>query len=444
MQRALEGLRTPVGRGLAIMMLTTGATGFAMAAQGNIVSNFFEQVLHLSGPEFGYITAIREIPGFLLIFLTAFFYRLSLQRLTAGALILLAVGYVMFGTADSFWSVAPWVIVSSMGYHTWLQTQHALGMSLVAERRTGSILGRIQATSSAGALLAMIVVLITFATGWLSYTPMYIICGAFALLGAVAIFFFPTLVDGRPSVRTPKRDPIVLRGEYKYYYMLNLLDGGRQQIFFSFGPWVLVHVYGLNVPTISAVAIGVTTLSMTCGPYLGRLIDRRGEKRVLAIANVGYVVALAGYALAGNIGQVIVLGGYTVPINVALAIACYVIYSFIFPLSHIGASTYLRKVAARDEVAPSLAMGITMQHLAAVVVPLATGYVLNFVGYQVPFLVACGFACLTFFATNLLSSETQKSPRRLAEDAAAATREAEATPAAAPGVPVAGSSQVRA
>ena len=70
MQRALEGLRTPAGRGLAIMMLTTGVTGFAMAAQGTIVSNFFEQELHLTGPQFGYITAIREIPGFLLIFVT--------------------------------------------------------------------------------------------------------------------------------------------------------------------------------------------------------------------------------------------------------------------------------------------------------------------------------------------------------------------------------------
>jgi predicted MFS family arabinose efflux permease len=416
MQRAITWAQTPLGRGFTLMMLTTACTGFAMSAQQNIVSNYFENVLHLSGPQFGYITAIREIPGFLLIFLTALFYRLSLQRLTAGALVLLAIGYTFFGTATSFWTVAPWVIVSSMGYHTWLQTQHALGMSLVAERRTGGILGRISAVNSAGALAAMVTVFAGFQLGWLSFESTYVICGALALIAAVAIFFFPTLHEGKPAGYTPKRDPIVLRKEYKYYYLLNLLDGGRQQIFFSFGLWVLVHRFGLSVPTISAVLLATTALSMSAGSYLGRLIDRHGEKQILAVANVGYVVALVGYAVVDN---------------VILAVICYVIYSFIFPLSHIGASTYLRKVATRDEIAPSLAMGITMQHAAAIVVPLVTGYVLNFVGYQMPFLVASGFACLTFFATRMLSPETQKSPRRLAEDA---QRAAAGAPALAPAV----------
>ena len=61
-------------------------------------------------------------------------------------------------------------------------------------------------------------------------------------------------------------------------------------------------------------------------------------------------------------------------------------------------------------------MGVTMQHVAAVVVPVATGFVLNYVGYQVPFLIGAGFACLTFTVTRRLSPETQKSPRRLAQE----------------------------
>src|SRR5690554_3898706 len=52
-----------------ILAGATAAFGFAMAASNNIVSNFFENELGLLGPQFGYITAIREIPGFLLIFL---------------------------------------------------------------------------------------------------------------------------------------------------------------------------------------------------------------------------------------------------------------------------------------------------------------------------------------------------------------------------------------
>ncbi|MDQ4044925.1 MAG: hypothetical protein M3173_05700, partial [Chloroflexota bacterium] len=133
---------TPAGRGFILLGIMSAFFGLAMSMQENIVTNYFEDVLGLEGPQFGYITAIREVPGFLLIFLTALFYRLSIQRLTALALVLLAIGYVFFGLSNSFWTVAPWVVISSMGYHTVLQTQYALGMSLTTESRSGTILGR--------------------------------------------------------------------------------------------------------------------------------------------------------------------------------------------------------------------------------------------------------------------------------------------------------------
>jgi predicted MFS family arabinose efflux permease len=393
---------SPVRRGFILVAIAMFCFGFSMNAQQNIVSNYFEHVLRLSGPEFGYITAIREIPGFLLIFLTALFYRMSLPRLTAGALCLLAIGFGFFGTATSFWTVAPWVVVSSMGYHTFLQTQYALGMSLTTEARSGSILGRLSAISSAGALVAMLFVFLAFSSGLLGFISTYVLCGVMALVAAIAIFQFPHLRDGELQAQASKREPIVLKKEYRYYYLLSLLDGGRQQIFFSFGLWVLVHHFELDVPMISGVLLVVTAVSMLSGAWIGRMVDRHGERRMLGLVNVAYVVALLGYGLVDN---------------VVVALACYVVYSFIMPLSSMGASVYLRKVAAADEMAPSLAMGITMQHFAAIAVPIAAGFILNYVGYQVPFLVAAVFASATFFVTRRLSPETQKSPQRLLEDA---------------------------
>lgn len=401
--KQLQGqMSSPAGRGLLLITLTTATVGFAMAAQQTVVANYFADVLGLSGPQFGYITAIREIPGFLLIFLTALFYRLTLPQLTAGALLLLAVGYGLFGWFSTFWSVAPWVIISSVGYHTWLQTQYALGMSITSEKQAGSILGHISAVNYGGSLAAMIVVLAAFQFNWLDYRSTFVLCGALALVGAAAIIFFPLLRDGQIDTVRMVRTPIVFRREYRFYYLLSLLDGGRQQIFFSFGLWVLVNRYGFTVQLISIMLIAVSLLNAMLGRPIGRMFDRLGEKPMLAAVNVGYVVALGGYALVDNI---------------YVAVACYVIYSVIFPISGIGAATYLRKVAVADEIAPSLAMGLTLQHAAAVVVPLVTGYVLNFIGYQLPFLVAAGFACLTFVATQRLAPEQQKSPRRLAEEA---------------------------
>ncbi len=398
-----EGLQSPVVRGALLLAVATAAFGAALNGQQTVVTNYFEHELGLKGAQFGYITAIREVPGFLLIFLTALFYRLSLPTLTAGALLVLAVGYGFFGVSDSFWTVVPWVVISSMGYHTFLQTQYALGLSLTSEGRSGRILGRLSAISNGGALVAMAVVFITFHYGWASYRATFVVAGLLALLAAVAIVRFPHLHNGEVQAQAMAREPIVWRREYGFYYGLSLLDGARQQIFFSFGLWVLVHHFGLGVPTISVILLAVTTLSMLAGPKIGHLIDRHGERQMLAAVNVAYVVALVGYAL---VDQVVV------------AVLCYVIYSFIFPLSSMGAAIYLRKIAPSADVAPSLAMGLTMQHAAAVAVPIATGFVLNFVGYQVPFLIASGFACLTFLVTRRLDPVTQKSERRLQEDAA--------------------------
>jgi predicted MFS family arabinose efflux permease len=379
-----------------------------MAAQQNIVSNYFENEIGLGGPEFGYITAIREVPGFLLIFLTALFYRLSLPHLTAGALVLLAIGYGFFGASTSFWTVAPWVIIYSMGNHTWLQTQSALGMSLTTEGKAGGILGRLAAINQGGALVAMGVVLVAFRYDWLDYRQTFVVCGVLALVAALFIARFPHMHDGELMETAMPREPIVLRREYRLYYLLSLLDGARQQIFFSFGLWVLVDHFELGVPAISAVLLVVAFAAMIAWPWIGRQIDAHGERNMLAIVNIAYIVALLGYALVDQVG---------------IAIFCYVIYSFIFPLSAMGASVYLRKIAPAADVAPSLAMGLTMQHAAAIVVPVVTGFVLNFVGYQIPFMVASGFALITYFVTQRLDPVSQKSLRRREEDAARAARQ---------------------
>lgn len=393
--------QTAAGRGFIMLAAMSMLFGFAMNAQQNIVTNYFEGVLRLQGPQFGYITAIREIPGFLLIFLTALFYRVSLQRVTAGALILLAVGYAFFGLSNSFWSVAPWVILSSMGYHTVLQTQYSLGMSLTSEAKSGSILGRMAAISQGGSLTALVIILIVFHSHPGLFRPTFVALGAVAFLAALAIAGFPHLHDGEERQQAVKRDPVVFKREYRYYYFLSLLDGGRQQVFFSFGLWVLVHRYHLSVAQISGVLIVVTFVSMASGPWVGRMIDAHGERQMLSIINVAYVVALGGYALANN---------------VVIACLCYVLYTFIMPLSPIGAATYLRKVAVAEEVAPSLAMGVTLQHAAAIVVPVTTGIILNYVGYQIPFLIACVFASFTFFVTRRLDPQSQRSAMRIAAD----------------------------
>ena len=197
--------------------------GFAYSANNNVITNYFEDVLHFSGPQFGYMTAIREFGGLSLILLMALLYRVSIQWLTAGAMFLLGLGFGLFGVATGFVSVIPWILLSSFGMHTILQTQFSLGMSLTTQERSGHVLGRLGAFIQAGTFAALIVVFLIFHFDLLSYELTFMIIGIVAVIGAIAIFRFPHLHDGEERKVAPKREPFVWRKDYRYYYWLNLL-----------------------------------------------------------------------------------------------------------------------------------------------------------------------------------------------------------------------------
>ena len=396
--------KTPLGRGTILLAAMTLAFGLAMNTSNAVTTNYFADVLHFTGPQFGYITAIREVPGFLLIFVTALLYRMSQQRLTALALMVLAVGIGGYAMATDFRSVLPWVVMGSLGFHTVLQTQVSLGMTLSGEARSGRVLGAMAGIGQAGALIGMAAVFLLFLRWTDLYAEVYVACGVIALLGAAAIVGFPHLHDGRPIAAQLPRQPIVVRRDYRYYYVLNVLDGARQQLFFSFGLWVLVSRFGMGVSAVSLVVIVSTVVAMVFSPWAGRMIDRHGERQTLSAINVAYMVALAGYALMGNVW---------------LAVLFYVIYSFIAPFSAIGSATYLRKIAVPQDIAPSLAMGVTLLHATAIVVPVAAGMILNYVGYQVPFFIGCGFALVAAVVTLRLDPVRQRTAAKTALDEAA-------------------------
>lgn len=392
---------TPLGRGYMLLAAMSAAFGLSQFASLAVQTNYFADVLHFTGPQFGYMTAIREIPGFLLIFITALLYRLSQQRLTALALVTLGVGLGGFVLATGFWTIIPWVIVSSLGFHTVLQTQYSLGMSLAEEAKSGRVLGIMAGIVQAGALVGTAAILLVFLAWPNAYHAVYLVCGFVALLGAAAIVGFPHLHDGKPIAAQLPRQRIVFTRDYRYYYLLSLLDGARQQLFFSFGLWVLVSRFGLGVSAVSLVVIVSTVVAMLFSPWAGHMIDRHGERRTLSAINVAYIVALGGYALMNDVW---------------LACLFYVIYAFISPFSAIGAATYLRKIAVPEDIPPSLAMGVTLLHGTALVVPVVAGMILNYVGYQVPFFIGCGFACIAALVTLRLDPVRQRSAARVAID----------------------------
>jgi hypothetical protein len=58
------------------------------------------------------------------------------------------------------------------------------------------------------------------------------------------------------------------------------------------------------------------------------------------------------------------------------------------------------------------------------VVPVVAGFILNYVGYQIPFFIACGAAIITVLVTLRLNPAAQRSPARVALDEARAAAQA--------------------
>ena len=135
--------------------------------------------------------------------------------------------------------------------HTVLQTQTSLGMSLTTAGKSGSVLGRIGAIGQGGTLAALVMIFLIFKFNWLSYGATFVILGVACFVGALAIVRFPHLHEGQLRKTAPKREPIVWSRHYRLYYWICMLDGARQQVFFSFGLWVLVKRFGLGVAQIS-------------------------------------------------------------------------------------------------------------------------------------------------------------------------------------------------
>ena len=294
------------------------------------------------------------------------------------------------------------MLLTSFGFHTVLQTQSSLGMSLTTQDKSGAILGRMSFLQPGRHVRRLRDDLHHLpSSSGCRYTPTFIILGVFADLGGLAIFRFPHLHEGQLREVAPKRERIVFRRAYKYYYWLNLFDGARQQIFFSFGLWVMVNRFHFDVPRIALLLMVATFASMVLTPRLGRWIDRRGERGTLSIVNLWYVFALVGFALSPNLW---------------MAAFFYVIYNVITPLSTIGGATYLRKIAVPEDVASSLAMGVTILHATAVVVPVMAGFILNYTGYRIPFFIACGFALVNFVVTLRLDPVKQRCAARIALD----------------------------
>ena len=273
--------------GFTLLAITTFSTSIAMQTSQAIQPSFMRDVIGMDGAQNGYLVAIRELPGFLLIFVAALLLRLGLARAAALSLVIMGIGYSLFSLTDSFAQLILPTLIASIGFHSWLQLQPALGLSIAPRGNEGSVLGRLNSIGSLGSFIALCGVLLIllgvehfrgdlrdFQEPYLR--GLFIAVGIASVVGALAVSRFPVSASDIAAARVAPK--IIWRKEYRLYYALSFLDGSRQQIYFAFAPFVLVEEFNVNARSITTLLIVSAVINWRTGGFVGRMVDIHGEK----------------------------------------------------------------------------------------------------------------------------------------------------------------------
>jgi hypothetical protein len=80
------------------------------------------------------------------------------------------------------------------------------------------------------------------------------------------------------------------------------------------------------------------------------------------------------------------------------------ILDFIFFNFAIAIRTYFQKIGDPQDIAPSMALGFTINHIAAVVIPIFGG-ILWMIDYRIPFLCGVGMSIISLLLTQFIRLE---------------------------------------
>lgn len=374
--RSLGMRGIPLSRDLRVLAVSGFLMNLGFAIYQAIYTNFLVTDLHIHVTQFGLLESLREVPGFLTVAMAALTVRYRESRLCGGALLLMGAGLAAFSGAFQLWYLLIVATVMSVGFHLSMPLASSLILRASEHGRAGQRLGQVNAISSGGAMVGMASVLLT--VGVIGLRGSFLPAGLVIMGGGAALLL---LRDSRHAAR-PR---LVARRRYGIYYALTLLDGSRRQIFSTFAVLALVRLYGLDVHAITVLLVFNTLVTILTTPIVGNLIDRYGERRVLAINYSVLVFLFAGYALVHNI---VLLG------------ILYCIDNAFFGFG-MAIQTYLKKIAPLEDITPSLAMGTTVNHIAAVGVPVVGGLLWVTYGYQITFLAGAA-TCILSVVTALM------------------------------------------
>lgn len=338
-----------------IMMLIIMQMGmqFSFASWFVLIKNFAVDEVAFTGWEIGIQETIREIPGFL-SFLAVYFLLLMTERtLAILSLFLLGIGVAVTGIFDSLFGLMATTFLMSVGFHYYETCNQSLSLQWLEKKTAAGQMGRIVAAGSMAALAAYGLVFIIWNALDLSFDVVFFAAGVVTMIAsAFVLSVFPKFEIG-----PPQRRHLVLRSRYWLYYALTFMSGARRQIFIVFAALMMVEKFDYEVHQMATLFLINGIVSMVLAPQIGKMIDKIGERNALIIEYVGLFFVFFSYAFVTS---------------AEWAAALYVIDHAFFAMA-IAMKTYFQKIADPQDIAPTAGVAFTINHIAAVTMPIFFG-----------------------------------------------------------------------
>ena len=372
-------------RDFRLFLAATFVFGFAQSIVDSTFNNFLNETFFITDFQRGFLELPREMPGFLVIFISALLFFLCSRRQAFVANLLCAFGILLIGLGSPGFSIMlVWLFIFSVGQHLFIPMNQSIGMELATDGQTGKRLGQFSALANVSAILGALAIFFGFKYLNLNFRVSYVV--AFLAFLTVAILLFMMQKDRPYAAKTKFK----LRKEYKLFYWLNILYGTRKQIFFTFAPWVLVTVFRQKTQVLAILLAIGGVVGIFFKPMLGKAIDKLGERFILTAEAVILVFVCIGYGFAREV--------FTETAAMFIAFVCYIIDQMLMSVS-MARATYLQKIAVvPEDVAQTLTMGVTIDHIFSISVALLGGFIWIKWGYQYVFLLGAIIAVINFFS----------------------------------------------
>jgi hypothetical protein len=337
------------------LILLTAAASLSFSVWQALLNNFAIEQVAFTGREIGILQSLREVPGFLAFTVVFVLLVIREQHFALVSVALLGLGVALTGFMPTEYGFYFTTVLMSTGFHYFYTLQGSLTLQWTEQSRTPVVMGRLSSASSVAALAAFGGIWLGMEWLDISFKWLYLVFGGIAVaVAAYCWLSFPGFDHG-----APQRKHLLMRRRYWLYYSLTFMSGARRQIFMVFAGFLMVEKFGYSAANIALLFLINHVINAVVAPMIGRFVARFGERLALTLEYSGLILIFTAYAFVETAW---------------VAALLYVLDHILFAMS-IAIKSYFQKIADPADIASTAGVAFTINHIAAVVIPVSFGLV---------------------------------------------------------------------